>query len=68
MSQVAVRPDQQGRGLGRALLLEAFGRRLGCRRCAAGLGVSAANADALRLYESIGLQIDREWMRYRPAS
>ena len=68
VSQVAVRPDQQGRGLGRALLLEAFGRRLGTGAARLGLGVSAANADALRLYESIGLRIDREWMRYRPAS
>ena len=67
VSQVAVRPDQQGRGLGRALLLEAFGRRLAAGAVRLGLGVSAANADALRLYESIGLQIDREWMLYRPA-
>jgi GNAT superfamily N-acetyltransferase len=66
VSQVAVRPDQQGRGLGRALLLEAFGRRLASGATRLGLGVSAANGDALRLYESIGLRIDREWMLYQP--
>jgi ribosomal protein S18 acetylase RimI-like enzyme len=32
-----------------------------------GLGVSATNAGALRLYERLGLTIDREWMVYRAA-
>jgi GNAT superfamily N-acetyltransferase len=67
VAQVAVRPDQQGRGLGRALILEAFGRRAASGATRLGLGVSAANGDALRLYESIGLEIDREWMLYQPA-
>ena len=39
VSQVAVRPDQRGRGLGRALLLEAFGRRLASGATRLGLGV-----------------------------
>jgi ribosomal protein S18 acetylase RimI-like enzyme len=65
VAQVAVPRDQQGRGLGTALLGEAFGRRVSAGATRLGLGVSAANADALRLYESVGLQIDREWLLYR---
>ncbi|MDQ1614808.1 MAG: mycothiol synthase, partial [Actinomycetota bacterium] len=66
VSQVAVPRDQQGRGLGSALLAEAFGRRVAAGATQLGLGVSAANTDALRLYRSLGLDVDREWMRYRP--
>jgi ribosomal protein S18 acetylase RimI-like enzyme len=65
VAQVAVPRDQQGRGLGTALLAEAFGRRASAGATRLGLGVSAANADALRLYQSLGLEIDREWMLYR---
>lgn len=68
VAQVAVSRDQQGRGLGRALLAEAFSRRIAAGATRLGLGVSAANADALRLYESIGLEIDREWLLHRPAA
>jgi len=32
-----------------------------------GLGVSAANPDALRLYLGVGLAVDREWRQYRPS-
>ena len=67
VSQLAVARDQQGRGLGRALLLEALGRQVSSGATRLGLGVSAANSDALRLYRSIGLEIDREWMAHRPA-
>jgi ribosomal protein S18 acetylase RimI-like enzyme len=67
VSQVAVPRDQQGRGLGSALLADAFGRRVAAGATQLGLGVSAANANALRLYRSLGLEVDREWMRYRPA-
>lgn len=66
VAQVAVPSDQQGRGLGTALLLAAFGRRSAAGAARLGLGVSAANAAALRLYLSIGLEVDREWMAYRP--
>ena len=68
VSQLAVSRDQQGRGLGTALLMEAFNRRLSAGAARLGLGVSAANKDALRLYLSIGLEIDREWMLHRPTS
>ena len=66
VSQVAVARDQQGRGIGSALLTEAFRRRLGAGATQIGLGVSAANPHALRLYQRLGLEIDREWMAYRP--
>jgi ribosomal protein S18 acetylase RimI-like enzyme len=68
VSQLAVSRDQQGRGLGTALLTEAFNRRLSAGSASLGLGVSAANGDALRLYLRLGLQIDREWMVHRPTS
>jgi GNAT superfamily N-acetyltransferase len=66
VAQLAVPRDQQGRGLGTALLAEAFGRRVAAGATQLGLGVSAANADALRLYQRLGLTIDREWMVHRP--
>jgi GNAT superfamily N-acetyltransferase len=65
VSQLAVAPDQQGRGLGSALLAEALRRRLDGGATQLGLGVSAANPDALRLYERLGFRIDREWMAFR---
>jgi ribosomal protein S18 acetylase RimI-like enzyme len=66
VAQLAVPRDRQGRGLGTALLAEAFGRRVAAGAARLGLGVSAANRDALRLYQGLGLRIDREWMVYRP--
>lgn len=68
VAQLAVHRDQQGRGLGSALLAEAFARRVAAGATQLGLGVSATNASALRLYERIGLTIDREWMVHRPSA
>ena len=65
VAQVAVRRDQQGRGLGTALLAEAFARRAAAGATQVGLGVSATNPDALRLYRRLGLDIDREWTVHR---
>ena len=65
VAQVAVRRDQQGRGMGSALLAEAFARRVAAGATQVGLGVSATNAGALRLYERLGLTVDREWMAHR---
>ena len=65
VSQLAVASDHRGRGLGTALLAEAFARRLAGGAVRLGLGVSAANPDALRMYLGLGLEIDREWMAYR---
>ncbi len=49
-----VHPDQQGRGIGRALMMvtEAFIRESGYRRCI--LGVVEANVRARRLYDGMG--------------
>ncbi|HYN75634.1 MAG TPA: GNAT family N-acetyltransferase, partial [Candidatus Limnocylindria bacterium] len=66
VSQVAVPRDLRRRGLGRALILEAFGRRMAAGATGLGLGVSAANVDALRLYLDLGLGVDREWMVFAP--
>ena len=65
VAQVAVRRDQQGRGLGTALLAEAFARRAAAGATQVGLGVSATNPDALRLYRRLGLEVEREWMVHR---
>ncbi|MCX5795468.1 MAG: ribosomal protein S18-alanine N-acetyltransferase [Elusimicrobia bacterium] len=54
---IAVRPQDQGRGLGRALLACAAqtARAWGCARIT--LEVSAANETALRLYRRAGFQV-----------
>jgi ribosomal protein S18 acetylase RimI-like enzyme len=66
VAQLAVAQDQRGRGLGRALLLAALGRRVAAGATALGLSVSALNPDALRLYLEVGLTVDREWRTYLP--
>lgn len=68
VAQLAVAREEQKRGLGRALLLEAFRRRVAAGATRLGLGVSAENAHALGLYLGIGLAVDREWRKYRPTS
>jgi ribosomal protein S18 acetylase RimI-like enzyme len=66
VSQLAVATGERGRGLGRALLLEALRRRRAGGATALGLSVQADNRGALGLYLDVGLAIDREWMEYRP--
>ena len=66
VAQLAVAEDHRGRGLGRALLLEALRRRVAAGATALGLSVSALNPDALRLYLDVGLVVDREWRTYLP--
>lgn len=62
VSQIAVGRADQGRGLGRALLVEAC-RRLGATGVdVIGLHVEAVNATALGLYRSVGFDIAREWV------
>ena len=64
VEMIAVATSERGRGLGRALLLHAFGNleTAGARGLA--LGVQASNDTALGLYRSVGLEIDREWRMY----
>jgi mycothiol synthase len=59
VTQLAVDPDERGNGLGRALLLESFCRAEAEGLPAVGLSVNAANAHAMRLYESAGMRV--EW-------
>jgi ribosomal protein S18 acetylase RimI-like enzyme len=64
INSLAVAVDERGRGLGRALLLHAFQDLR-----AAGVGdltldVEAANENALNLYRSVGMEIEREWRIY----
>lgn len=65
MVQLAVRPAWRQRGLGLALLqrvLREFYRR-GTRQV--GLGVDAHNpTGATRLYESVGMQVESEYIVY----
>ena len=52
---LAVDPDCQGRGIGRALLLRAFSGFAAAGLREAQLGVSSVNPRTLRLYESAGM-------------
>jgi len=63
--QLAVAPDQHGRGLGSLLLRQLFSEfaRRGKQRAA--LAVSAENANALRVYENAGMQRVREYIEYQ---
>lgn len=54
--EVAVRPEYQGKGLGRRLILQAlsYGRTFGAKR--AFLAADECNTNAIHLYESIGFR------------
>lgn len=64
---LAVAIGERRRGVARALLLHAFAdlQRAGARGLM--LGVEASNEAALGLYQSVGLEIEREWRIYRRA-
>jgi len=67
--QIAVGHDHRRVGLGRALLIEALHRLVSVadlRRV--GLSVEAANATALGLYRSVGLELTAEWIHCTPPS
>jgi ribosomal protein S18 acetylase RimI-like enzyme len=53
-------------GLGRALLVESFHRLSATGVEILGLGVEAANVNALGLYRSVGLEVAREWVHCSP--
>lgn len=64
ISQLATAKDERGRGLGRAMLLDAMRRRVAAGATSLGLSVQATNETALNLYLDAGLQIDREFRTY----
>lgn len=64
VSQLATAKDERGRGLGRAMLLEALRRRVSAGATSLGLAVQAANRGALKMYLEAGLRIDREFRTY----
>jgi ribosomal protein S18 acetylase RimI-like enzyme len=68
VDMLAVAMSERHRGLGRALLLHAFAdlQLAGGRDLT--LGVQAENAGALRLYRSVGLEVEHEWRIYATAS
>jgi ribosomal protein S18 acetylase RimI-like enzyme len=66
INQLAVDRSEQGRGIGRALILETFARRIAAGATSVGLGVMASNRGALALYLDIGLEIERENQFYAP--
>jgi mycothiol synthase len=68
VKDLAVRPSDRGRGLGEALLRQAFGefhrRGLGT----VGLKVDADNpTGAVRLYERVGMTLDRRYLMFATA-
>jgi ribosomal-protein-alanine N-acetyltransferase len=64
INTVAVSPERQGRGLGRALVREALAvmRKENARRCL--LEVRVSNVAALHLYESLGFVEDGRRANY----
>lgn len=64
ISQLATAKDERGRGLGRAMLLDALRRRVAAGATSLGLGVQATNETALKLYLDCGLHVDREFRTY----
>lgn len=66
VGQLAVARSERGQGLGRALLLESFRRRIAAGAAQLGLSVVATNRAALRLYLGIGLTVEREWQTFAP--
>jgi ribosomal protein S18 acetylase RimI-like enzyme len=65
--QIAVAPDERRHGLGRALLLYAYGELLAAGATSLGLNVQASNEKALGLYRSVVLEVTREWRIFAPA-
>lgn len=65
VAQLATAKDERGRGLGRAMLLEALRRRVAGGARSLGLSVQATNEHALNIYLDAGLEIDREFRTYR---
>jgi ribosomal protein S18 acetylase RimI-like enzyme len=68
VTDVAVHPDAQGRGVGRALLTAAIRRLIAAGRTSLGLAVTQTNTSAKRLYDDLGF-VERfaSWTMNLPA-
>jgi ribosomal protein S18 acetylase RimI-like enzyme len=64
IDSLAVAVPERGHGMGRALLLHAFSDLLSAGARDLVLGVEAKNENALELYRSVGMEIEREWRIY----
>ena len=64
INTLAVAVDERRRGLGRALLLRAFRDLQAAGAGDITLGVEAHNENALNLYRSVGMEVEREWRIY----
>jgi ribosomal protein S18 acetylase RimI-like enzyme len=64
VSQLAVARAARGQGLGRALLLHALADLCAHGARSFALGVQGRNEHALRLYRSVGFEVEREWRAY----
>jgi ribosomal protein S18 acetylase RimI-like enzyme len=64
IEQLAVAGAQRGLGLGRALLLHALADLHARGATTLTLGVQGANANAIRLYRTVGFEVEREWRVY----
>jgi ribosomal protein S18 acetylase RimI-like enzyme len=64
ITQICVAPSVRGTGIGHALLRQSLTvlREMGCR--SASLTVTAANTDAVRLYERVGFEVVRRFAAY----
>lgn len=65
IAQLATAKDERGRGLGRAMLLEALHRRIAGGATSLGLNVQAENRAALKMYLDAGLKLNREFRTYQ---
>jgi ribosomal protein S18 acetylase RimI-like enzyme len=64
VNTLAVAIPERGRGLGRALLLQVFRELEAAGARDTTLAVEAANENALKLYRSVGMEIELEWRVY----
>jgi ribosomal protein S18 acetylase RimI-like enzyme len=64
IAQLAVARAERGRGIGRALLLAGLDVLTRGGATKLGLGVLGENRSALRLYQDVGLRLDREWQTF----
>jgi mycothiol synthase len=64
---VGTRPAYRNMGLGRTMLLEALQRLKACGVSSATLGTTSSNANAIRLYESVGFEVTTRILWYTKA-